>query len=86
MKKIFVYVQLFDSLQKIEVLENNESIDLIQLTMTEIPEKLCQLSKKYNITEINVIGPPYYVNDIERKTKQKEMDKYQSNILTFKYI
>lgn len=86
MKKIYVYVQLFDSLQKIEILENNESIDLIQLTMAEIPEKLCQLSKQYNITEINIIGPPYYVNDIERKTKQKEMDKYQSNILTFKYI
>lgn len=29
MKKIFVYVQLFDSLQKIEILENNESINVI---------------------------------------------------------
>lgn len=86
MKKIFVYVQLFDSLQKIEILENNESINVIQLTMEEIPEKLCQLSKQYNITEINMVGPLRYVTDIERKTKQKEVDKYQNNVLNFKYF
>lgn len=50
-RRIFVLIQPFDYKQNIEVFDDENSIiQTIQLTMTEIPEQLCALSKKYNIT------------------------------------
>lgn len=86
MKRIFLQIQPFIYQQNITVFEDNQIIRITQAPITEIPDKLCLLAKEYNITEISVVGPSNYAKNIEKQTKQKEIEKYQNSILTFKYI
>ena len=50
MKKMFVLIQPFDTLQHIEIFDENGIIQTAQITIADIPEQLCLLTKKYDIT------------------------------------
>lgn len=87
MKRIFILIQPFDHLQHIEIFDGSSIIETAQISMTDIPEQLCLFANKYNeMMQVNLLGPSKYINKIEKETKQKEIEKYQKNILTFKYI
>lgn len=86
MKRVILQIQPFDLLQNLGIFDEMDQIGLIQISISEIPEKLCQLSKEYGIEEVEMYGPYQYTKNIEKQTKKQEIEKYQNNILTFKYI
>lgn len=86
MKQICLIVQPFDLFQRIVVYDNNNLIGETQVTMNNLPNRLCDIAKNYNVTEIKMSGPINYTKHIEQKIKEKELEKYENNILTFNYI
>lgn len=86
MKQICLIVQPFDLFQRIVVYDNNNLIGETQVTMNNLPNRLCDIAKNYNVTEIKISGPINYTKHIEQKIKEKELEKYENNILTFNYI
>lgn len=86
MKRVVLQIQPFDLLQNLGIFDDMQQIGLIQISISEIPEKLCQLSKEYGVEEVEIYGPSQYTKNIEKQTKKQEIEKYQNNILTFKYI
>lgn len=86
MKQICLIVQPFDLFQRIVVYDNNNLIGETQVTMSNLPNRLCDIAKDYNVTEIKISGPINYTKHIEQKIKEKEIEKYENNILTFNYI
>lgn len=86
MKRVVLQIQPFDLLQNLGIFDDMKQIGLIQISISEIPEKLCQLSKEYGVEEVEIYGPSQYTKNIEKQTKKQEIEKYQNNILTFKYI
>lgn len=86
MKQICLIVQPFDLFQRIVVYDNNNLIGETQVTMNNLPNRLCDIAKDYNVTEIKISGPINYTKHIEQKIKEKELEKYENNILTFNYI
>lgn len=86
MKQICLIVQPFDLFQRIVVYDNNNLIGETQVTMNNLPNRLCDIAKDYNVTEIKISGPINYTKHIEQKIKEKEIEKYENNILTFNYI
>lgn len=86
MKQICLIVQPFDLFQRIVIYDNNNLIGETQVTMNNLPNRLCDIAKDYNVTEIKISGPINYTKHIEQKIKEKELEKYENNILTFNYI
>jgi len=58
----------------------------MQGKMSEIPNIILTLAKKYNINQIDLSGSKSYLKGIAKKTKEKEMLKYNADTLKFNYI
>lgn len=54
--------------------------------MLEIPEIILTLSKKYNVNQIDLAGSKGYLEGIAKKTKEKEMSKYNVSKLKINFI
>ena len=65
MKQICLIVQPFDLFQRIVVYDNNNLIGETQVTMNNLPNRLCDIAKNYNVTEIKMSGPINYTKHIE---------------------
>jgi len=54
--------------------------------MLEIPEIILTLARKYNVNQIDLSGSKNYLEGIIKKTKEKELSKYNMNILNFNFV
>ena len=86
MVKIIGSLNPFDLIQTCYVYQNGQNIETAQGKMSEIPEIILTLSKKYNINQIDLSGSKSYLEGIAKKTKEKEISKYNVNTLKFNYI
>lgn len=58
----------------------------MQGEMSEIPEIILTLSKKYNVNQVDLSGSKTYLEGIIKKTKEKEISKYNMDTLNFNFI
>lgn len=86
MKRICLIIQPFDLFQRIVIYNDDKLVGETHVAMNNLPNRLCDIAKDYNITEIEVSGPVNYAKHIEQKIKEKEIEKYENNILIFNYI
>lgn len=60
-------------------------MSIMQGEMTEIPNIILALSKKYNTNEVDFFGIKNYAEGIAKKTQELEKTRYNKNTLKFNY-
>lgn len=58
----------------------------MQGEMSEIPEIILTLSKKYNVNQVDLSGSKAYLEGIVKKTKEKEISRYNMDTLKFNFV
>ena len=86
MTKIIGILNPFDLIQTCYVYQNGQEIEIMQGKMLEIPEIILTLAKKYNVNQIDLSGSKNYLEGIIKKTKEKELSKYNMNTLNFNFV
>lgn len=86
MKKIISALQPFAMTQEIIVYENGNKIDVISTTIENFSETILNTTNKYNITQLEFLGPVKYAQGIGKKIKEAEILKYNVNKLEIKYL
>ena len=86
MKKIIAVLRPFDRKQNIYVFEDNNKIDEKQTTLEDFNISIFQLSKEYEITQVDLSGPKQFSRGIKRKLEEAEIEKYSENKLVINII
>lgn len=86
MKKIVSAIQPFVMTQEIIVYENGNKIDIISTTIENFSETILNAVNKYNITQLEFLGPKKYAQGLGNKIKEAEMLKYNTNKIEIKYL
>ena len=81
MKKIIGIIHPFDMYQTFYVYEDGNELELIQVRMNDIPDTILELSKVYDVYQINLSGSNHYTQNIIKQIKEKEATKYNENKL-----
>lgn len=81
MKKIIGIIHPFDMYQTFYVYEDGNELELIQVRMNDIPDTLLELSKVYDVYQIDLSGSNHYTQNIIKQIKEKEATKYNENKL-----
>lgn len=81
MKKIIGIIHPFDMYQTFYVYEDGDELELIQVRINDIPDTVLELSKVYNISQIDLSGSNHYTQNIIKQIKEKEVTKYNENKL-----
>lgn len=84
MKKIVSVIKPFIMQQNVFVYENGNKIDVINSTLDDIEDNFLNLIDKYNIEQIELIGPKNYSKGIKKKFQEKELSKYNKNSVNIK--
>lgn len=86
MKKIIGIIHPFDIYQTFYVYEDGNELELIQVRMNDIPDTILELSKVYDVYQIDLSGSNHYTQNIIKQIKEKEATKYNENKLTITSI
>lgn len=81
MKKIIGIIHPFDMYQTFYVYEDGNELELIQVRMNDIPDTILELSKVYDVYQIDLSGSNHYTQNIIKQIKEKEVTKYNENKL-----
>ncbi len=81
MKKIIGIIHPFDMYQTFYVYEDGNELELIQIRMNDIPDTILELSKVYDVYQIDLSGSNHYTQNIIKQIKEKEAIKYNENKL-----
>ena len=81
MKKIIGIIHPFDMYQTFYVYEDGNELELIQVRMNDIPDTILELSKVYDVYQIDLSGSNHYTQNIIKQIKEKEATKYNENKL-----
>lgn len=81
MKKIIGIIHPFDMYQTFYVYEDGNELELIQIRMNDIPDTILELSKVYDVYQIDLSGSNHYTQNIIKQIKEKEATKYNENKL-----
>ena len=81
MKKIVGVIHPFDMYQTFYVYEDGNELELIQVRMNDIPDTILELSKVYDVYQIDLSGSNHYTQNIIKQIKEKEITKYNENKL-----
>lgn len=81
MKKIIGIIHPFDMYQTFYVYEDGNELELIQVRMNDIPDTILELSKIYDVYQIDLSGSNHYTQNIIKQIKEKEATKYNENKL-----
>ena len=77
MKKIISILQPFELEQKIFVYEDGNKIDAQQVRIDDLPVTILELANKYQISQIDLLGPKQYSRGICSKIKNQAVALYQ---------
>ena len=86
MRKIVSVIKPFILKQNLFVYEDGNKIDLICVSIETIENDLVDIAKKYEATNIELVGSKNYIQGIKRKIEEIEMTKYNEKILNIKII
>ena len=85
-KILLVNIKPFTFTQTVSIFEDGNEIRTIIVPMNKIEEEILILTKKDNISEVNLIGPKVYTKGIQKKIEKAELKTYNKNILDIKLI
>lgn len=86
MKKIVGILRPFDLQQNFYVYEDGNKIDAAALTVDQINSTVFAFVEKYNIHQMDLVGPKQYARGIAKKYQEAEIIKYSENIMTINII
>ena len=85
-KILLVNIKPFTFTQTISIFEDGNEIRTIIVPMNKIEEEILILTKKDNISEVNIVGPKVYTKGIQKKIEKAELKTYNKNMLNIKLI
>lgn len=86
MKKIVGILRPFDYNQQFFVFENGNRLASFSMSVTEIPDEILAIAKKYEITQVDLTGPKQYATGIKKRILENELKTYSENSLTINLI
>ena len=85
-KILLVNIKPFTFTQTLSIFEDGNEIRTIIVPMNKIEEEILILTKKDNISEVNIVGPKVYTKGIKKKIEKAELKTYNKNMLNIKLI
>lgn len=86
MKKIIGIIHPFDLKQFFYVYEDGNKVAAMNTTIDKIPEVIYNLSKQYDVYQVNLSGAKHFCNGIIKQVQQIESNKYDENKIVIKCI
>lgn len=86
MKKIIGILRPFDLYQTLYIYEDGTQINAFESTIDDLPNKIFELTSRYNINQIDFSGPTQYAKGIINTIQKKEIEQYSKNNLSFTCI
>ena len=86
MKKIIGIIHPFDMYQIFYVYEDGNKLEIVQTRMSDIPDTVLELSKTYDVYQVDLSGSEHFTKGIINQIKEKEITKYNENKLVIKSI
>jgi hypothetical protein len=86
MRKIVGLVRPFDMKQNFYVYEDGNKIDTATPHIDDINSTIFALADKYNITQVDLVGPKQYIRGLTKKFQEAEMQKYNENKININIV
>lgn len=86
MKKIVSVLRPFAMAQNIYVYEDGNKIDLVSASMDNLETEIFALIEKYDINQVELVGPKGYAKGIKKQIENAEMAKYNINKIEINLI
>ena len=86
MKKIIALIKPFDFKQKVLVYEDGNEIDMHLTKVSELNDIIFMFSEKYDVQDVDLVGPSEYLQGLRNNIKKAEFIKYSKNNLTINII
>lgn len=86
MKKIVSVIKPFVINQNIFVYEDGNKIDAVMSSVDNLPETILQLTKQYELNNVELAGPVSYLKGLQKQIQELEMDTYETNNIEIKII
>jgi hypothetical protein len=86
MRKIIGMIRPFDMKQNFYVYEDGNKLDLASPTIDEINETVFALMQKYDVKQLDLVGPKQYNKGLSKKIKEAELIKYDKNTLEINIV
>ena len=86
MKKIIGIIHPFDVYQIFYVYEDGNKLDIVQTKIKDIPDTVFELSRAYDVYQVDLSGAKHFAEGLAKQIKEKEIAKYSENKLTIKCI
>lgn len=86
MKKIVGVIHPFDMYQTFYVYEDGNKLDIVQARINDIPDTVFELSKIYDVYQVDLSGSTHFIKGIINQIKEKENTKYNENKLNIRSI
>ena len=86
MKKIVSVIKPFVIDQNIFVYEDGNKIDAVTSSVDNLPETILQLTKQYELNNVELAGPVSYLKGLQKQIQELEMDTYATNNIEIKII
>lgn len=86
MKKIIGIIRPFDLRQTFYVYEDGNKIAVEYPTLNEINESVFSLSSKYEVNQVDLVGPKQYNRGLSKRIKEAEMTKFNENKLEINIV
>ena len=86
LRKIVSIIRPFDRQQNIYVYEDGNKLETASATIQEMEDIIFTFVDKYNISQIDLVGPKQYLKGLQRKIEKTEFTKYNQNKLEINII
>ena len=86
MKKIIGIIHPFDMYQTFYVYEDGNKLEIAKVRISDIPDTILELSKTYDVYQVDLSGSNHFTKGIINQIKEKEINKYNENKLTITSI
>lgn len=86
MKKIIGVIHPFDIYQTFYVYEDGNKLEIVQVKINEIPDTVFELSRTYDVYQVDLSGAEHFNKGIIKQIQEKEMTKYNENKLVVRCI
>ena len=86
MKKIIGIIHPFDMYQTFYVYEDGNKLEIAKVRISDIPDTILELSKTYDVYQVDLSGSNHFTKGIINQIKEKEINKYNKNKLTITSI
>lgn len=80
-KRIISLIEPFGTSQETYVYEDGNKIEALYPSISEIPDVIMNLAKKYDIEDVSLIGSKQFNRGIVKQIQTKELEDYGTNKL-----